>query len=144
MVVAGLTAGLMVASTGAASATIHEIVASFCADSHEVPSPTGDIHNPPGLTPAALGGTSAADNTAQPLLASGVFEVTQADGDEFVVAGPATEPGDTLLVIDEDRPNVKFVGTGLFFFAAADQVYVEIGQPDPDFPGFANCANLAD
>lgn len=137
-----LTTGLVFAMTMPASGTIHEIVASFCAETHQVPSPTGDIHDPPGLTPAALGGTSAADNVAQPLLASGAFEVTTADGTENVVQGPPTQPGDTLLVIDEDAPHVKLIGTDHFFYDPGDDVYVEIGTPDPNFPGFANCENL--
>lgn len=128
-----------------AQATIHEIVASWCAFSHEVASPTGDIHDPPGLSPEALGGTSEADNIAQPLLSSGAFNVVEADGDELLVAPifPTIEEGDTLLVINEDAPNVKLVGTGLFFYDAAADVYVELGEPDPDFPAFANCANGA-
>lgn len=132
-----------------ASATIHEIVASFCADTHEVSSPTGDIHNPPGLTPTFLGGTSAADNVAQPLISSGAITVETADGTETLVDPATGEPngtvpeGATILVINETTANVKLVGSGLFFFDPADNVYVEIGQPNPDFAAFANCANLA-
>lgn len=127
-----------------AQATIHEIVASFCAGIHEVQSPTGDIHNPPGLTPEELGGTNEADNIAQPLLSSGAFRAGEADGDETVVFGPSTEEGDTLLLINEDRSNVKLLGTDTFFYDSHADVYVEIGQPDPDFPGFKHCANLAE
>lgn len=127
-----------------AQATIHEIVASFCAAIHEVQSPTGDIHDPPGLTPEELGGTSEADNIAQPLLSSGAFTASDAQGDEEVVFGPPTEAGDTLLSVNEDAPQVKLLGTDTFFYDAHGDVYVEIGQPDPDFPGFKHCASLAE
>ncbi len=136
----GLAATLVFAVTAPASATVHEIVASFCAAIHEVQSPTGDLHNPPGLTPEELGGTSEADNIAQPLLSSGAFTAAEADGDEEVVLGPATDEGDTLLLINEDKPQVKLLGTNTFFYDAHGDVYVEIGQPDPDFPGFEHCA----
>lgn len=140
----GLATVLVFAVTAPASATIHEIVASYCAATHEVQSPTGDIHDPPGLTPEELGGTSEADNIAQPLLSSGAFTAAGADGDEEVVFGPPTEEGDTLLLIDEDERQVKLLGTDTFFYDAHGDVYVEIGQPDPDFPGFKHCANLAE
>lgn len=143
LLTATLTAGLVAATAIPATATIHEIVASFCASTHEVSSPTGALHDPPGLSPEILGGTSNADNVAQPLLASGALEPAVADGDETVVlGGPPTEAGDRLLVVDEDNPNVKLLGTGLFFYDPAHDVYVEIPEPDPDFPAFANCPNV--
>lgn len=141
-----LSVMLLAQATMAASAqaTIHETVASYCAGVHEVQSPTGEIHDPPGLTPEELGGTSDADNIAQPLLSSGAFTAVEADGDEEVELGPDVEEGDTLLLINEDRSNVKLLGTDTFFYDSHGDVYVEIGQPDPDFPGFEHCANLAE
>lgn len=129
-----------------ASATIHEIVASYCATTHEVPSPTGEIHNPPGLTPEHLGGTSSAHNVARPLKSSGAFELGFADGSEdFLQANtdPA-EPvpdGAPVLLINEDKPQVKLLGSGFFFFDPGEEIWVEIGNPDPDFPAFKHCEN---
>lgn len=139
-----LTTGVVFAMTMPAAGTIHEIVASFCATTHEVPTPTGTTHNPPGLTPEHLGGTNSADNVAQPLFSTGAFEQTFADGSEdFLQAN--TDPavpvpdGAPVLVIDEDEPQVKLVGSGVFFFDGGEGIWIEIGNPDPDFPAFKHC-----
>lgn len=127
----GMVVGLMLAMIAPASATIHEIVASFCADSHETSSPTTDLHDPPGLS-----GFSSADNVAQPLLASGAFEFTRTDVD-------GDGDMESALVIDEDAPQVKLSGSGDFFQDPMSGVYVEIGTTEgSDFPAFARCANL--
>lgn len=128
--IVGLVAGLMLAMAAPASATIHEIVASWCASTHEVPSPTGHLHDPPGLT-----GISNGDNIAQPLLATGAFEPTSVDVDGDGTLEPA-------LVVDEDAPQVKLSGSGEFFQDPASGIWVEIGTTDSDFAAFAHCPNL--
>ncbi|MDX1622307.1 MAG: hypothetical protein R3320_15025 [Nitriliruptorales bacterium] len=149
LTVLGLVTGLLMAFTLPASATVHEIVASFCAATSETGSPTGHLHDPPGLTPAFLGGTSAADNIAQPLLSSGAFLDGTAEGHEPLF-NPATEEfdltvpsGETVLLVDETAPQVKLAGSGMFFYDPVTDVYVEIGLPTPEsHPAFAHCPNL--
>ena len=101
-----LALGLMVGVSVPASATIHEVVASFCSN-YEFPEqsghPTGDQHDPPGLT-------LHEHNLAQPLIASGMFE-------EFVIhlplpLGEATEVTTTTgltIELDTTIPTVHFV-----------------------------------
>ena len=94
-----------------ASATIHEVVASFCSN-YEFPEqsghPTGDQHDPPGLT-------LHEHNLAQPLIASGMFasfdiylpDEWLPEGDEnpeFVTTTTSLE-----ILIDEDLFTVHFV-----------------------------------
>lgn len=140
----GVTGGLITGTITPASATVHEIVASFCATTHEVPSPTGEIHDPPGLTPEAQGGTNSAENVAQPLLSTGAFEQAVADGSSDFLQANSDDPvpaGAPVLLVDEDEPQVKLVGSGVFFFDPGEEVWVEIGNPDPDFPAFQHCEN---
>lgn len=112
-----------------ASATIHEIVASFCAAvDHDGPA---DPHNPPGLS------RPGSKNFAQPLLATGVVQLVP-------VVGP-DGPG-LLADIDGDHPASKFDdggdlvkvdelpnGTPIYFHS----------EMIPDHPAFEHCPNLS-
>jgi hypothetical protein len=110
-----------------AQATVHEIVAQWC-------SGRGDLL-PPGLT-----GGSNADNFARPLVASG-FEAGVAPFDP-----PGDQPAGLLIVFAYDQPNAKVIGTGVFVeidTTPAGPLYLELIQPNPDFPAFRHCPRLA-
>ena len=83
-----------------ASATIHEVVASFCSN-YEFPEqsghPTGDQHDPPGLT-------LHEHNLAQPLIASGMFE-----GFDIYFPGEAVSVTDLEIEVDTDLFTIHFV-----------------------------------
>lgn len=108
-----------------ASATVHEIVAQWCAG-----------HEP--LEPPGISGGSNADNFAKPLMANG-FAGTPVPFD-----GPAG-PG-LLLDFDYDHPASKVRGTGIFVVIGqtpAGPLYLELIEADPDFPAFRHCPRLA-
>lgn len=62
-------------------------MASLCGGIHDVQSPTGELHDPPGFTPEELAGTSDANNIVQPLLSFGALMAVEADGAEDVGLG---------------------------------------------------------
>lgn len=99
-----------------ASATVHEIVAQWCAGRAEL--------LPPGIT-----GGSKADNVAKPLFASGVIEsiTTYQDG--------------ILISFDFDHPAIKIEPTG-DIVPLGPGVYVTEFRLDADFPAFQNCKKL--
>jgi hypothetical protein len=99
-----------------ASATIHEIVASFCSGGN------GNVF-PPGQS--AFGSTS-------------FLRALQASG--AVTVRPNTPvPGAITIDYNNDAPNGKFVG-GDFFVEAIPGVWVEV--LDPDHPAFEHCTNF--
>lgn len=153
--ITGLVAGLMLAMVHPASATIHETVASFCASTYDTSSPTTHLHDPPGLTPSYLGGTSNADNIAQPLFASGIYEWETAEVGQTYLDVQAEAPasfsgGEDLITINEDAPNLKldpgaFGPLGAFIEVELDgeTVYLQIALPTTDsHESLANCANF--
>ena len=85
---------------------------------------------PPGLS------REGSKNFAMPVLKSGAVSVHPSP--------PARGPG-LLIDIDFDRPNVKIVPTGKIVVIGqtpAGPLYLEGFVIDPNFPAFANCANL--
>ena len=98
----GMTVGLVAALSAApASATVHEIVASFCSNNNVGAAPghpTGDQHDPPGLTVHE-------HNLARPLLASGVFETFEVHFEESVT----TRLGVEVDGLDPEVPTIYFV-----------------------------------
>jgi hypothetical protein len=108
-----------------ASATVHEIVGQWCSGQ--------DPLAPPGIT-----GGSNADNFAKPLFASGFI------GDPVPFTGSAG-PG-LLIPFNYDAPAAKVQGTGTFIVIGstpAGPLYLELIEPDPNFPAFQHCPRLA-
>jgi hypothetical protein len=105
-----------------APAVVHEIYAAWCAGKGEI--------EPPGLS------REGSKNFAMPVLKSGAVSVHPFTG--------ASGPG-LLVDIDFDAPNVKIVATGQIIVIGstpAGPLYLETFIIDPNFPAFANCANL--
>lgn len=99
-----------------ASATVHEIVAQWCAD-------RGD------LLPRGITGGSQADNLAQPLFAAKVIEsvTPYLDG--------------VLISFDFEHPAIKLISTGQIV-QIAPGTYVTGFELDPEFAAFQKCARL--
>jgi hypothetical protein len=113
--------GLVFAQVAPASATVHEIVGQWCSGR--------DPLGPPGIS-----GGSNADNFAKPLSASG-FE-----------AGIAPFRDGFLIVFNYANPNAKVIGTGVFIVIDeidGQPLYLELIEPDSDFPAFQHCPRLA-
>jgi hypothetical protein len=124
LIVVVATFGIVFAQAVPASATVHEIVGQWCSGQ--------DPLNPPGIS-----GGSNADNFAKPLIASGFVT-----GDLVPHTGSAG-PG-LLVEFNYDNPNSKVVGTGVFIVIDPTvPVYLELIEPDPDFPAFKACPKLA-
>jgi hypothetical protein len=124
LIVAAAAVGIVFVQAAPASATVHEIVGQWCSG-----------HDP--LEPRGISGGSRADNFAQPLFASGFIT-----GDLVPITGSAG-PG-LLVEFDYDNPNSKVVGTGVFVVIDPSvPLYVELIEPDPDFPAFKACPKLA-
>jgi hypothetical protein len=107
-----------------APAVVHEIYAAWCAGKGEI--------EPPGLS------REGSKNFAMPVLKSGAVSVHP------IPAGPQG-PAGILIDIDFDRPNVKLVPTGQIIMIGVTPdgpLYLEGFVIDPNFPAFANCANL--
>lgn len=110
-----------------AHATVHEIVAQWCSG-----------HDP--LEPPGLSGGSSADNFARPLVASGFVGGTV----PFDPPGPQAEG--LLVTFNYDLPHVKVQGTGTYVAVGSSPVgpvYIELIEPNPDFPAFRSCPGLA-
>ena len=118
------TALLVGVAAQPAPAVVHEIYAAWCAGKGEI--------EPPGLS------REGSKNFAMPVLKSGAVSLHP------VATGP-DGPG-VLVDIDFDRPNVKLIPTGQIIrigtLADGAPLYLEGFIIDPDFPAFANCANL--
>ena len=109
-----------------ASATVHEIVAQWCSG-----------HEP--LEPSGISGGSNADNFAKPLNSNGFIRGTV----------PFTGSAGPGLLVDFDfgHPASKVVGTGVFIVIGetpAGPLYLQLIEPDPNFPAFQRCPGLAD
>lgn len=120
-----ITAVAVTVSSAPASATVHEIVAQWCSGQ--------DTLAPPGIS-----GGSNADNFARPLNANGFIEGVV----PFV--GPQG-PG-LLINFNYDHPASKVVGTGNFIVVGQTPngpLYLELIEPDPNFPAFKHCPRLA-
>lgn len=118
------TAGIVLVQAAPASATVHEIVGQWCSGQEPL--------DPPGIS-----GGSNADNFAKPLIASGFIT-----GDLVPHTGSAG-PG-LLVEFDYDAPNSKAVGTGVFIVVDPSvPIYLELIEPDPNFPAFKSCPRLA-
>ena len=108
-----------------ASATVHEIVAQWCSG-----------HEP--LEPPGISGGSNADNFAKPLNSNGFIRGTV----------PFTGSAGPGLLVDFDfgHPASKVVGTGVFIVIGetpAGPLYLQLIEPDPNFPAFQRCPGLA-
>jgi len=124
LIVIAATFGLVFAQAAPASATVHEIVAQWCSGQDE-------------LAPPGISGGSKANNFAKPLIASGFVT-----GNLVPFTGSAG-PG-LLVEFNYDLPNVKVVGTGVFVVIDPEvPLYLELIEPDPNFPAFKVCPKLA-
>jgi hypothetical protein len=124
LVTFALAAAVLVAGIAAqpAPAVVHEIYSAWCAGKGEI--------EPPGLS------REGSKNFAKPVMAGGVVSVHPFTG----VAGPGL-----LVDIDFDRPQTKVVPTGQILVIGTTPdgpLYLEGFVVDPNFPAFANCANL--
>jgi hypothetical protein len=107
---------------------VHEIVAQWCSG-----------HDP--LGPPGISGGSKANNFAQPLNASGFIGPVV----PFTPPDPDQAEG-FLITFNYNNPNVKVQGTGVY--QAIDEIdgqplYIEVIEPNPDFPAFRQCPKLA-
>lgn len=105
-----------------AEAVVHEIVAAWCS---------GQELEPPGLSEP---GTSS---FARPVNANG-----------FVGAAVFNaELGGLLVTFNYDHPASKVEGTGNFVMIGATPggmpIFIELVQPDSNFPAFRHCPRLA-
>ena len=101
-----------------ANATIHEIVAQWCAGKGEL--------QPPGI--------QSGKNFAQPVFSNGFI-------------GPTVPFRDGLLItFIYDSPSAKVVGTGQFIVIGqtpSGPLYVEVIALDLNFAAFRNCPRLS-
>ena len=105
-----------------ASATIHEIVAQWCAGKGEL--------QPPGIQDGK--------NFARPVIANGFV------GDTVPFVGP-NGPG-LLITFNYGVPPAKVIGTGTFVAIGSTPsgpLYVEVIQLDPNFPAYKHCPRLS-
>lgn len=105
-----------------ANATIHEIVAQWCAGKGEL--------QPPGI--------QSGGNFAQPVIANGFV------GPVIAFDPPGAQPPGNLITFNYGVPSAKVVGTGTYINVAptGTPLYVEIITLDPSFPAFAHCPRL--
>jgi hypothetical protein len=105
-----------------ANASIHEIVAQWCAGHGEL--------IPPGIQDGS--------NAFRPVIANGFIGPTIA----FDPAGP--QPAGNLITFNYGVPSSKVVGTGIYFNIASSgtPLYVEAIQLDASFPAFQHCPRL--
>jgi hypothetical protein len=118
------TALLVGVAAQPAPAVVHEIYAAWCAGKGEI--------EPPGLS------REGSKNFAMPVLKSGAVSV-------HPIPAGAQGPAGILIDIDFDAPNVKVIPTGQILVIGqtpAGPLYLEGFIIDPDFPAFANCANM--
>lgn len=116
-----LTAVAIVSTAPASHATVHEIVGQWCSGQ--------DPLGPPGISDPTKG------NFAQPLNMNGFVDgiVPFADG--------------WLVNFVFDHPASKVVGTGVFIPIGVGPegkpLYLQLIEPDPNFPAFVHCPKLA-
>lgn len=108
-------------TTVPAHATVHEIVAQWCAGQGEL--------LPPGVT------RPGSKNFAQPLRASGVA---------LTIVDPGTQT--INLTFDYSHPAVKVRKTGTIQIGVDPDsgfaILLDTIEPDPDFPAFSHCQAL--
>lgn len=105
-----------------AQAVVHEIVAAWCS---------GTELEPPGLSDPSK------PNFAKPVNANGFV------GD--VVFNPTL--GGLLVTFNYDHPASKVEGSGQFVqigSANGTPIFIELVQPDSNFPAFSRCPRLAE
>lgn len=108
-----------------ASATVHEIVGQWCSGQDE-------------LAPPGISGGSNADNFAKPLNVNGFIRGT--------VPFTGSAGAGLLVDFDFDHPASKVVGTGHYIVIGqtpAGPLYLQLIEPDPDFPAFQHCPRLS-
>lgn len=114
-----LTLGALLVPAPPASATIHEIVAQWCAGKGEL--------QPPGI--------QSGKNFAQPVIANGFVGDTVPFRDGF------------LISFNYDVAPAKVVGTGEFVQIGTTDtgapLYIELIEPDASFAAFAHCPKFA-
>ena len=118
----GLLLPLVLLPAPPASATIHEIVAQWCAGHGEL--------QPPGIQDGK--------NFAMPVVKNGFV------GPTVPFVGPEG-PGQ-LITFNYDVPQAKVVGTGQFVVVARTPdgpIYIELITPDSTFPAFMHCPRLS-
>lgn len=110
-----------------ASATIHDIVASWCSGQH--------VQDPPGLTGQS---NPKAGNFAKPLFATGVVSLVPYDGDGDTVQD------DLLLDIDDTHAASKVQTTGNIIgpFPGPGGADLFVEESVLSHPAFDNCPNL--
>ena len=105
-----------------AQAVVHEIVAAWCS---------GTELEPPGLTDPTK------SNFAKPVNANGFVG--------SAVFNPTL--GGLLVTFNYDHPASKVEGSGQFVQIGATPtgtpIFIELVEPDSDFPAFAHCPRLA-
>ena len=104
-----------------AQAVVHEIVAAWCS---------GQELEPPGLTDPTK------SNFAQPVNANGFV------GDPVF----NEDLGGLLVTFNYDHPSSKVEGSGVFIqigtTPTGTPIFIELVQPDPEFPAFQRCPRL--
>ena len=101
-----------------ANATIHEIVAQWCAGKGEL--------QPPGI--------QSGKNAAQPVFANGFITGTEPFRDGL------------LVTFNYNLPSAKVIGTGDFIVIGQTDVgplYAELVTPDVTFAAFQHCPNFS-
>ena len=105
-----------------AHAVVHEIVAAWCS---------GQELEPPGLSDPTK------PSFARPVNANGFVGA--------VVFNPGL--GGLLVTFNYDHPASKVEGTGIFVQIGATPdgtpIFIELVQPDSNFPAFKHCPRLA-
>jgi hypothetical protein len=108
-------------ATVPAHATVHEIVAQWCSGHAEL--------EPPGLS------RPGSKNFAQPLNAMGIIIVRPFGGN------------DLLITFDYAHRATKVQSSGLVVpIGTTEQggiLFLDVPEPDPDFPAFQHCPALA-
>lgn len=109
-------------STVPVQATVHEIVAQWCSGHDEL--------GPPGIS------DDEKKNFARPLFASRVVVRTVDEGTQTV-----------LITFAYDNPNVKVQSSGLTIPIGVDEatgypLFLDVPEPDPNFPAFRHCPGL--
>lgn len=103
-------------------ATVHEIVAQWCSGH--------DPLEPPGIS------EQGSQNFARPLAATGVVQET------FI-----PELNIVLVTFDFDHPAAKVQSSGIMVpIGQTDDgipIFLDVPEPDPDFPAFQHCPRLA-
>jgi hypothetical protein len=116
---AGVTVGVWASPS---QAVVHEIVAQWCAGHGEL--------EPPGLS------DPTESNFARPVNANGFVGEPVFDADL----------GGLLVTFNYDHPASKVQGSGQFIqigeTSDGTPIFIELVEPDPDFPAFQQCPRL--